>query len=113
MKKVMSAKKAKVEDVATIFQKSCSIYETLTENLTDEEKLGLGRSRRGIDIVICGDGQFPRTIDIMEKAVEEANGRKEIDGGEFVFDDGTGGGRGVFGRATEPLGGDDAVDLGA
>jgi hypothetical protein len=56
MKKVMSGKKAKAEDVATIFQKSCSIYETLTENLTAEEKLGLGRSRSGIDIVICGDG---------------------------------------------------------
>ena len=73
----------------------------------------MGGTGRGIDIVICGDGQFPRTVDIMEKAVEEANGRKEIDGGEFVFDDGTGGGRAVFGRATEPLGGDDAVDLGA
>jgi len=49
----------------------------------------------------------------MEKSVEEADRWEEIDGSELVFNDGTCRGLAVFGRATEPLGGDDAVDLGA
>ena len=47
----------------------------------------------------------------MEKAVEEADGRKEINRGEFVLDAGASGGCAVFRGPSKPLCGDNTVNF--